>query len=188
MTTPDTTADTQTDTTGETDTNDDSTRHMMAADGGMDTDAGGQPSVFYEIEEGQTDVTQGRTITEADVMNFAGISGDFNHLHTNEARMQESPFGERIAHGMLIVAAATGLLWQERTPEEREAIVAFYGIDDLRFRQPVYIGDTIRVETEVLETNEKPDSPGSGTVHNHVAVKNQRDQTVVSCEMTSLFN
>ncbi|MCY4730307.1 MaoC family dehydratase N-terminal domain-containing protein [Natronomonas gomsonensis] len=144
-------------------------------------------SVFEDIEEGDTDVTQGRTITEADVTNFAGISGDFNHLHTDEERMGDSMFGERIAHGMLVVSAATGLLWQSRTPEEREAVVAFYGMDELRFRQPVYIGDTIRVETEVLETREKPDGPGNGTVRNAVEIKNQRDQTVISCEMTSLM-
>jgi len=144
-------------------------------------------SVFEDIEEGDTDVTQGRTITEADVTNFAGISGDFNHLHTDEERMGDSMFGERIAHGMLVVSAATGLLWQSRTPEEREAVVAFYGMDELRFRQPVYIGDTIRVETEVLETREKPDGPGNGTVRNAVEIKNQRDQTVITCEMTSLM-
>lgn len=149
-----------------------------------DTDESG---VFHEMEEGDTDVTQGRTITEADVTNFAGVSGDFNHLHTDEERMSESPFGERIAHGMLVVSAATGLLWQERTPREREAVVAFYGIDDLRFRQPVYIGDTVRVETEILETREKPEGPGNGTVQNLVEVKNQRDQTVVSCTMISLL-
>ena len=95
-----------------------------------------EPSVFGDIEEGDTTVTQGRTITEADVTNFAGVSGDFNHLHTDAERMGESMFGERIAHGMLVVSAATGLLWQARSPEEREAVVAFYGIDDLRFRQP----------------------------------------------------
>ncbi|MFQ3318735.1 MAG: acyl dehydratase [Natronomonas sp.] len=145
------------------------------------------PSVFYDMEEGETAVTQGRTISEADVTNFAGVSGDFNHLHTDEERMSESPFGERIAHGMLVMSAATGLLWQQRTPEEREAVVAFYGIDDLRFRQPVYLGDTIRVETEVLETREKEDGPGNGTVQNRVEIKNQRDQTVISCTMTSLM-
>jgi acyl dehydratase len=144
-------------------------------------------SVFHEIEEGDTAVTQGRTITEADVTNFAGVSGDFNHLHTDEERMSDSMFGERIAHGMLIVSAATGLLWQSRTPEEREAVVAFYGMDKLRFQQPVYIGDTVRVETEVLETREKPDGPGNGTVRNAVEIKNERDQSVISCEMTSLM-
>ena len=147
----------------------------------------GERSVFEDVEEGDTDVTQGRTITEADVTNFAGVSGDFNHLHTDAERMSESMFGERIAHGMLVVSAATGLLWQARSPEEREAVVAFYGIDDLRFRQPTYVGDTIRVETEVLETRRKDEGPGNGTVRTEVEVKSQRDQTVVSCEMTSLL-
>ena len=146
-----------------------------------------EPSVFGDIEEGDTTVTQGRTITEVDVTNFAGVSGDFNHLHTDAERMGESMFGERIAHGMLVVSAATGLLWQARSPEEREAVVAFYGIDDLRFRQPTYVGDTIRVETEVLETRVKEEGMGNGTVRNAVEIKNQRDQTVVSCEMTSLL-
>ena len=146
-----------------------------------------EPGVFADIEEGDTAVTQGRTITEADVTNFAGVSGDFNHLHTDEERMSESVFGERIAHGMLVVSAATGLLWQDRTPEARDAVVAFYGIDDLRFRQPTHIGDTIRVETEVLETRAKEEGMGNGTVRNAVEIKNQRDQTVVSCEMTSLL-
>jgi len=145
------------------------------------------PSVFADVEAGDTEVTQGRTITEADVSNFAGVSGDFNHLHTDAERMSESMFGERIAHGMLVVSAATGLLWQARTPDEREAVVAFYGIDDLRFRQPTYIGDTIRVETEVLETRAQEEGPGNGTVRSEVAITNQRDQTVVSCEMTTLL-
>lgn len=171
---------------------------MTAHDTDTDTDGGerttraeqtdgGEPSVFYDIDEGDTDVTQGRTITEADVTNFAGVSGDFNHIHTDEERMGDSMFGERIAHGMLGVSVATGLLWQARTREEREAVVAFYGIDDLRFRQPLYIGDTIRVETEVLETREKEEGPGNGTVRNAVEIVNQRDQVVVSCEMTSLM-
>ena len=147
----------------------------------------GERSVFEGVEKGDTDVTQGRTITEADVTNFAGVSGDFNHLHTDAERMNESMFGERIAHGILVVSAATGLLWQARSPEEREAVVAFYGIDDLRFRQPTYVGDTVRVETEVLETRRKDEGRGNGTVRTEVEVKNQRDQTVVSCEMTTLI-
>jgi acyl dehydratase len=157
---------------------------MSDTDSDTDTDESG---VFQEIEEGDTDRTQGRTISEADVMNFAGVSGDFNHLHTDEERMSDSPFGERIAHGMLVLSAATGLLWQNRTPEEREAVVAFYGMDNLRFRQPVFVGDTIHVETEVVETREKDDGPGNGTVKNAVEIKNQRDQTVISCEMISLL-
>lgn len=143
-------------------------------------------SIFDNVEEGQTDTTGGRTITEADVVNFAGVSGDFNHLHLDEEAMQESMFGERIAHGMLVLSAATGLLWQARTQDERDAVVAFYGLDELRFRAPVLFGDRIHVETEVLEKREKDDGMGSGTVRYGIEVVNQDDTTVISCEMLSL--
>lgn len=151
---------------------------------GPDTGTG----VFGRIEEGDAYVTQGRTITEADVMNFAGVSGDFNHVHTDEERMADSVFDGRIVHGMFVLSAATGLVWQHRTVEERNAVVAFYGIDTLRFRAPAYIGDTIRVSMEVIETEERPgDGPGNGTVRYEMNVKNQSDETVLSCEMISLL-
>jgi acyl dehydratase len=152
--------------------------------GDPDTEA----SVFYDIEEGETTVTGGRTVTETDVLNFAGVSGDFNHLHTDEERMSESMFGERIAHGMLVLSAATGLIWQSRSPETRASVIAFYGLDRLRFRAPVYVGDTIHVELEVLEKREQDaDGPGNGTVRYGMEIKNQSDATVISCEMTSLL-
>ncbi len=151
------------------------------------TDDETEYSVFYDIEEGDTSVTPGRTITEADIVNFAGVSGDFNHLHLDEERMSESMFGERIAHGMLVLSAATGLIWQTRSKAERESVVAFYGLDKLRFRAPVYVGDTIHVEGEVIETQEKEDGPGNGTVRYALEIKSQRDQTVISCEMMSLL-
>lgn len=152
-----------------------------------DTDTETEYSVFYDIEEGDVSVTSGRTITEADIVNFAGVSGDFNHIHLDEERMSESMFGERIAHGMLVLSAATGLIWQSRSKAERESVVAFYGLDELRFRAPVYVGDTIHVEGEVIETREKPDGPGNGTVRYALEIKNQRDMTVISCEMLSLL-
>lgn len=159
------------------------------AEEGTDSDDSTDPEagVFHRIEEGGAYVTGGRTITEADVMNFAGVSGDFNHIHTDEERMSDSMFGGRIVHGMFVLSAATGLVWQTRTLEERDAVVAFYGIDDLRFREPAYVGDTIRVSMEVVETREKPDGPGNGTVRYAMDVKNQDDETVLSCEMISLL-
>ncbi|WP_226482935.1 MaoC/PaaZ C-terminal domain-containing protein [Natrinema amylolyticum] len=150
---------------------------------GTDPEADG---FFERAAVGDRMVTQGRTITEADVTNFAGVSGDFNHLHTDGDRMADSAFGERIAHGMLVLSAATGLIWQSRTPLERESIVAFYGMDDLRFTAPTFIGDTIRVEREVLETERTPDAPGTGTVRYQVDVVKDDETTVLSCEMTSL--
>lgn len=155
-----------------------------SADDGTDSDTEG---VFHRIDEGDVYETGGRTITEADVTNFAGVSGDFNHLHTDEERMADSMFGERIAHGMFVLSAATGLVWQNRSVEEREAVVAFYGIDELRFRNPAYIDDTIHVRMEVLETEEKPEGPGNGTVRYGMDVRNQREETVLSCEMISLL-
>ncbi|MEF8777615.1 MAG: MaoC/PaaZ C-terminal domain-containing protein [Natronomonas sp.] len=152
-------------------------------DSSTDTEQG----VFHRIEEGDSYVTSGRTVSEADIMNFAGVSGDFNHIHTDKERMADSNFGSRIAHGMFVLSAATGLVWQHRTTEEREAVVAFYGIDELRFRNPTFIGDTIRVRMEVLETQERPEGPGNGTVRYGMEVKNQRDETVLSCEMISLL-
>lgn len=143
--------------------------------------------VFHRIEEGDTSVTGGRTITEADVRNFAGVSGDFNHIHLDEERMKESMFGEPIAHGMLIMSAATGLIWQHRTEAERDAVVAFYGIDDLRFEKPVYTGDTIRVEMEVIETHARSGGAGNGTVTYALEIVNQEGEVVISCEMTSLL-
>ncbi|WP_222919038.1 MaoC/PaaZ C-terminal domain-containing protein [Natrinema sp. SYSU A 869] len=143
-------------------------------------------SFFERAAVGDRMVTQGRTITEADVTNFAGVSGDFNHLHTDGSRMADSAFGERIAHGMLVLSAATGLIWQSRTALERESIVAFYGMDNLRFTAPTFIGDTIRVEREVLETERTPDAPGTGTVRYQVDVIKADETTVLSCEMTSL--
>lgn len=142
---------------------------------------------FYETATvGDRMVTQGRTITDADVLNFAGVSGDFNHLHTDAARMADSAFGERIAHGMLVLSAATGLIWQTRSPTEREAIVAFYGLDELRFTAPTFIGTTIHVEREVLAKERTPDAPGTGTIRYQVDVLTDDGETVLTCKMTSL--
>jgi acyl dehydratase len=162
--------------------------HEAATDGGEPaTDGEEEPySVFHNVEEGEVATTGGRTITEADITNFAGVSGDFNHLHLDAEAMEDSMFGGRIAHGTLVFSAATGLLWQSRTPEEREAVIAFYGVDNLRFRGPVFPGDTIHVETEVL-SKEETDSPrGTGTVQYGIEVKKQDGSVAISCEMLSL--
>jgi len=144
-------------------------------------------SYFEQAAVGDGRETRARTITEADVVNFAGVSGDFNHLHMDRTRMEESGFGQRIAHGMLVFSVATGLLWQSRSPEEREAVVAFYGIDELRFRQPVFVGDTVHVEMEVTQKREKPDHPvANGVLHLDAEILNQHDEPVITCEFLSL--
>ncbi|MED5078355.1 MaoC/PaaZ C-terminal domain-containing protein [Geobacillus stearothermophilus] len=97
---------------------------------------------FEQYALGERHRSRGRTITEADIVRFAGVSGDFYPLHMDQEYAKRTPFGERIAHGMLTLSAATGL-WMM----ELGVVLAFYGIDSLRFVRPVKIGDTIYVES-----------------------------------------
>lgn len=145
------------------------------------------PGTYDDIEVGDRVVTQGRTITEADVTNFAGVSGDFNHIHTDAEAMAESGYGQRIAHGALVFAAMTGLLWQSRGEEEREAVVAFYGVDHLRFINPCFIGDTIHVEREVIEKEPSDHPEAAGTVRYDIKAINQDDEVVIAAEFISLL-
>ena len=139
-------------------------------------------SHFAAIEVGETTTTRARTITESDVVSFAGISGDFNHLHTDAETMADSSFGERIAHGALVFAVYTGLLWQSRDEAEQQATVAFYGVDRLRFVKPVFIGDTIHVEVEVAEKEPRDHPVGNGVVRYDATVVNQDDEVVMALE------
>lgn len=141
---------------------------------------------FAEIEVGDSFRTRGRTLTEADVANFAGVSGDFNHLHTDAELMKDSKFGERIAHGALVFSAMTGLLWQSRSERERDAVVALYGVDRLRFVQPVFVGDTVHVESEVVETEPRNHPVANGLIRYDVQVENQHGDVVLACELLSL--
>jgi len=139
---------------------------------------------FEDVEIGQTVRTEGRTITEADIVNFAGVSGDFYYPHTNEEKMKQTGFEGRIAHGALIFSVMTGLLWQ--SSGDRPEVVALYGIDGMRFTNPVYPGDTIHVETEVIDKEPRDHPYGNGVVTNEAEVVNQEGETVLSCEMKIL--
>ncbi|QIO22866.1 MaoC/PaaZ C-terminal domain-containing protein [Haloarcula sp. JP-L23] len=110
---------------------------------------------FEDIEEGETfTVESARTITEADVVNFAGLSGDFHPLHVSTTRAAESDFGERIAHGNLVFSVAEALV-ADMNPRSFS-----YGYDSLRFVNPVGIGTTLTVHREVVETEEYNDTLG----------------------------
>lgn len=116
---------------------------------------------------GATTTSRARTITESDITAFAMVSGDWHSIHTDAEYAAADPrFGQRIAHGALVLSVALGLveLWPP-------AMRAFYGLDRLRFVAPVHIGDTIHVETEVVALDERPDGDGVVTfrfdVHNH---------------------
>ncbi|MCY3781734.1 MAG: MaoC/PaaZ C-terminal domain-containing protein [Chloroflexi bacterium] len=103
---------------------------------------------FEEFEIGATLCTRGRTITEADVVNFAALTGDFNPMHTDAEYAKDSFMGQRVAHGLLTLSYAVGQAYQlgilERT------VLGFRGLE-MKFSRPVYIGDTIHVELTVAE-------------------------------------
>jgi 3-hydroxybutyryl-CoA dehydratase len=120
-------------------------------------------------------VSRGRTITESDIVNFAGLSGDFVELHVNEEYARSGPFGRRIAHGALIFSISTGLMMQ--MTDSLDAIVAFYGVDKLRFVAPVFIGDTVRLSRKVLEKQLKNAQRGVVAFEN--TVLNQQDKPVI---------
>jgi acyl dehydratase len=131
---------------------------------------------FEDYIVDQVRISRGRTITEADIVNFAGLSGDFVELHTNEEYAQKGPFGKRIAHGALIFAISTGLMVQ-MTPDH-EAIVAFRGVDQLRFTAPVFIGDTIHVTKKTIDRQSKDGI--RGLVSFETTVLNQDGKAVLT--------
>lgn len=129
---------------------------------------------FEEFAEGQLVVTAGRTVTEGDVVRFAGLSGDFNQIHTDAAYAADGMFGERIAHGLLVLSIATGLAVQTGMIEG--TVLAFRELE-WKFSRPVLIGDTIHAELEVVEMKALP-RLGGGNVRMKVSVLNQRRETV----------
>jgi 3-hydroxybutyryl-CoA dehydratase len=132
-------------------------------------------SYYYEDFTGGVHESRGRTVTEADIVNFAGLSGDFVELHTNEEFARQSPFGRRIAHGALVFSISTGLMTQMNLIND--TVLAFYGIDKLRFTGPVFIGDTVRVTKRVIELKEKDAERGIVTFETQVL--NQNNEPVI---------
>jgi 3-hydroxybutyryl-CoA dehydratase len=131
---------------------------------------------FEEFEIGQRIVSPGRTVTEADVVNFAGISGDFNSIHTDAVYAESTPFGQRVVYGLLGMSIASGLA--VRTGVLQGTVIAFREIDNWKFSQPLFIGDTIHVEIEV-EGNKLIPRLGGGMLTLGLKIKNQDDQTVM---------
>jgi 3-hydroxybutyryl-CoA dehydratase len=131
---------------------------------------------FEDFEIGEESWTAGRTITETDIVNFAGITGDWNEIHTNAELAAKGPFKQRIAHGALVFSVATGL--SVRLGQTADTVIAFYGLDRLRFVKPTFIGDTIRVRQKVEGKDERDERSGIVTMLNEVV--NQRDEVVVS--------
>ena len=132
---------------------------------------------FEELHVGDTLFTPGRTVTEADVVNFAGISGDHFYAHMDEAAAARSIFGKRVAHGYFVLSAAAGLFVD---PAEGP-VLANYGLESLRFVKPVYPGDTIKVRLTVKQKTAKEapkDGVPQGVIAWDVEVSNQDDEPV----------
>jgi len=102
-----------------------------------------------DFEVGEEFKTHARTLTEADVVNFAGVTGDFNPLHMDETYARTTRFGRRVPHGQLIFVLSLGLAERCIVSLFQAGVIAFYGVDRLRFVKPVFIGDTFRLARRV---------------------------------------
>jgi 3-hydroxybutyryl-CoA dehydratase len=139
---------------------------------------------FEEFEPGQHLVTAGRTITEGDIVTFAGLSGDFNQIHIDAEYSKSALTGQRIAHGLLVLSIAEGLVVQTGIMEG--TIIVFREITEWKFIKPVFIGDTIHVEVGIKET--RPMSRlGGGLVGIEVDVQNQHGERVMKGIWSALF-
>jgi acyl dehydratase len=138
---------------------------------------------FEDFTEGETIFTPSRTITEADVCSFAGLSGDYNALHTDQTFAEATPFKARVAHGMLIASVATGLANQVGVFEGTTLALLQM---TAKWPAPVMFGDTVHLEMTVTAT--KPSSKGGkGVVTLNKVAKNQNGDTVMDSEWVVLM-
>jgi len=139
-----------------------------------------QPQVrglyFEDFSVGMSILSPGRTITESDIVTFAGLSGDFNQIHTDAEYSQSTPFGQRVAHGLLGLSIASGLA--VRTGVLEGTVLAFREINEWKFVKPVLIGDTIHVVMLVVETKGLRGT-GGGAVTIEMRVVKQNDEVVM---------
>ncbi len=141
-----------------------------------------QGMYFEEFEIGKEILSQGRTITEADIVNFAALTADYNPMHTDAEFSKTTQFGERVAHGMLGLSYAVGLAWQ--LGFMFGTVIAFTGLE-WKFKGPIKIGDTIHLIAKVKQTKAMK-AAGGGFVVIEGRVLNQRDEVVQQGEWTVL--
>lgn len=141
---------------------------------------------FEDLQIGESLLTEPRTITAADVQAFGDLTGDTFYMHFDEEAAKASPFGQRIAHGYLVLSAAAGLfVWTAPGP-----LLANYGLDTLRFTKPVALGDTIRARLTAKRKIDRmkvgADGKGQGVVAWDVEVTNQNGEVVASYDILTL--
>ena len=141
---------------------------------------------FEDLQIGHSLLTHRRTVTEADLVLFGGLSGDYFYMHFDELAAKASAFGRRIAHGYFVLSAAAGLF----VHPSPGPVLANYGIDSLRFIKPVGIGDTIQArltcKRKIDRPARKPGEAGQGVVAWDVAVRNQDGELVASYDILTL--
>ncbi|HVL57042.1 MAG TPA: phenylacetic acid degradation bifunctional protein PaaZ [Burkholderiaceae bacterium] len=141
---------------------------------------------FEDLQIGDSLLTHRRTVTEADIVAFGGISGDYFYMHFDEPAAKASQFGRRIAHGYFVLSAAAGLF----VSPAPGPVLANYGLDTLRFVRPVGIGDTIQARLTCKRKIDRPrksaDDPGQGVVAWDVEVTNQDGALVASYDILTL--
>lgn len=143
-----------------------------------------QDRIQYEdLEVDAEHKSSGRTVTEADVVNFAGLSADYNNMHIDEEFAKKTVFKTRVAHGMLVTSIATGLWFTM----PRLATVAFMGLEDWRFSGAVFPGDTIHITRKLVEKREHK-RPNMGFFIFEVNVHNQKDEVVQKGKWVILVN
>ena len=128
---------------------------------------------FDDVQVGQAWLSPSRTVTEADIVNFAGLSGDFNPIHVDHEFAKSTPFRKPIAHGLLVWSISSGL--SVSSPNMRT--LAFISIKDWQFKGPVFIGDTIRVRSKVLEIEVRARGRRAGITWQR-EIMNQESKTV----------
>ena len=141
---------------------------------------------FEDLQIGESLLTHRRTVGEADLINFGGISGDYFYMHFDEEAARASPFGQRIAHGYFVLSAAAGLF----VSPAPGPVLANYGLDALRFVKPVGIGDTIQArltcKRKIDRNQQDAAGRGQGVVAWDVAVSHQRAELVASYDILTL--
>jgi acyl dehydratase len=128
-----------------------------------------------DLGAGDVFTSAARTITESDVVGFAGLSGDFNPIHTDVEFARETGYGQRVVYGLLVLSMMTGLL--DRTGLFSGTAIAMLGIRDWTFTAPVFIGDTIHFRLTIVDVR-RAKSGDRGVVQRHFEVLNQRDEVV----------
>jgi acyl dehydratase len=139
---------------------------------------------FEEFSVGQKIVTEDRTVSEEDIVTFAELSGDNNRIHLDEEFSKAGPFGQRVAHGLLGLSLASGLAW--RTGILDGTVIAFREVNEWKFIKPIFIGDTVHAELNIVETKALP-RIGGGSVLITTELKNQKGEICMKGNWTILI-